>query len=82
MCLIALAPFLFVLQGCFNQLPIVSITYSPQGGAVPLTVAFSGDSSYDPDGDIVEYFLGFWVMVGMRTGLCQHIRTSRLDASK
>jgi serralysin len=38
-----------------NQLPIAQATATPVTGTTPLTVAFNGSSSYDPDGSIVSY---------------------------
>ena len=38
-----------------NQLPVAQATATPISGTTPLTVAFNGSSSYDPDGSIVSY---------------------------
>jgi PKD repeat protein len=42
-----------------NRPPVALATASPGGGAVPLTVEFSSDGSYDPDGDDVGYLWDF-----------------------
>ncbi|MGD9128912.1 MAG: PKD domain-containing protein [Candidatus Woesebacteria bacterium] len=38
-----------------NQAPVVQISASPTSGSAPLTVQFSSDGSYDPDGDDITY---------------------------
>src|SRR5262249_15054808 len=38
-----------------NQPPLASASATPTSGTVPLTVAFSGAGSSDPDGTIVSY---------------------------
>jgi PKD repeat protein len=38
-----------------NQPPIASAQASPTSGGVPLTVAFDGSQSSDPDGDAISY---------------------------
>lgn len=48
----------FLLGGCFlisNAPPTAVANATPQQGAVPLDVSFSGQSSYDSDGSIVRY---------------------------
>ncbi|MBS3813491.1 PKD domain-containing protein [Candidatus Bipolaricaulota bacterium] len=51
---------LLLLSGCdgfFNQKPSAEFTYypDPATGELPLTVAFAGSDSSDPDGEIIEY---------------------------
>ncbi len=38
-----------------NRPPVASVTASPTTGAAPLTVAFDGSGSSDPDGDALAY---------------------------
>jgi PKD repeat protein len=42
-----------------NQIPVAVISASPLSGNSPLTVSFSGASSYDIDGKIVSYYWAF-----------------------
>ncbi len=42
-----------------NRPPVAKIETSGQAGAVPLTVQFSADSSYDSDGDSLQYAWNF-----------------------
>lgn len=44
-----------ILYTTGNQTPIARATGSPTAGDPPLTVAFRGDSSSDPDGDSLSY---------------------------
>jgi PKD repeat protein len=37
------------------QVPVAVASASPESGTAPLTVSFTGDSSYDPDGTVVGY---------------------------
>ncbi len=51
---------LLLLSGCngfFNQEPSAEISYypDPATGELPLTVAFEGSDSSDPDGEIIDY---------------------------
>ena len=43
----------------FPQPPVPVLTASPLSGTVPLTVSFSGQQSYDPDGSIALYAWNF-----------------------
>ena len=42
-----------------NQTPVAMATANPDHGSAPLTVSFSSDGSYDPDGTIVSYAWDF-----------------------
>ncbi|OJH34476.1 cellulase [Cystobacter ferrugineus] len=42
-----------------NQLPVAKLTATPTSGNAPLTVAFSGAGSTDPDGTLVTYAWDF-----------------------
>ncbi|MEK7408120.1 MAG: PKD domain-containing protein [Acidobacteriota bacterium] len=42
-------------SGGGNQPPVAVLSAAPASGIVPLTVSFSGTSSYDPDGSITAY---------------------------
>ena len=53
---------LFVLPAStapVNQTPVARVTATPVSGSAPLTVAFDGRSSSDPDGSIVSYAWAF-----------------------
>jgi len=41
--------------GAENQPPITSFTYSPENPVVNQTITFNASSSYDPDGNIMNY---------------------------
>jgi hypothetical protein len=45
--------------GPINQPPVVSVSASPSTGSAPLTVSFSSNGSFDPDGSIVSYLWNF-----------------------
>jgi PKD repeat protein len=45
--------------GPANQPPVAVASADPESGDAPLTVQFSGDGSYDPDGAIVAYAWDF-----------------------
>ncbi len=42
-----------------NQPPVAVITAAPTSGVAPVTVAFHGSGSYDPDGSIASYAWNF-----------------------
>jgi PKD repeat protein len=42
-----------------NQPPVAVVDWDIGGGAPPLTVNFTGDQSYDPDGEIVAFLWNF-----------------------
>ena len=42
-----------------NEPPVAEASADPDHGSAPLTVQFSSDGSYDPDGTIVSYFWDF-----------------------
>ena len=46
-------------SGGVNQSPVAVATANPDHGSAPLTVSFSSDGSYDPDGTIVSYSWDF-----------------------
>lgn len=60
---IGLAVLLILLPGCdvlFNQPPIAVIKAAPTSSAsAPLEVVFDASSSYDPDGQIIQYLWDF-----------------------
>ncbi|WP_198174753.1 RICIN domain-containing protein [Spirosoma arboris] len=42
-----------------NRPPVPIVTYTPLTGTPPLSVTFTGDKSYDPDGDPLTYIWDF-----------------------
>lgn len=42
-----------------NQPPVAVVDWSVGGGAAPLTVHFTGDASFDPDGDPITFLWNF-----------------------
>ncbi|MBC7098065.1 PKD domain-containing protein [Candidatus Bipolaricaulota bacterium] len=55
---------LFALWGCSPETgpqsgPVARILAQPTQGQVPLTVAFDGSSSYDPQGEITDFYWDF-----------------------
>ena len=53
------APDMGALESAFtqpvNQAPVANASATPLSGYAPLTVQFSSDASYDPDGNITSY---------------------------
>jgi PKD repeat protein len=67
------------LSGCFllqNSVPVAVLNATPQEGECPLHVSFTGASSYDSDGSIVDHSWEFgdgWTSDG---ATCEHTYTT------
>ena len=65
--------------GTNNRPPVAAVSASPTTGATPLTVAFNGGASSDPDGDALTYVWNFGdgsAVVQTTTPTTSHVYTT------